>query len=76
MAQDNVQAADKLLDQIESVLAMLGGSPLLGRSRDDLAAEVRSFPVGNFVIFYLPSRGGVTVVRILSGFRDLPGLFE
>lgn len=76
IARDNVKAADNLLDQIESVLAMLGGSPLLGRSRDELAAGLRSFPVGNFVIFYLPRRSGITVVRVLSGFRDLLGLFQ
>jgi toxin ParE1/3/4 len=65
-----------VLDNIDSVLAMLGRSPLLGRSRDELAAGLRSFPVGNFVIFYLPRGSGITVVRVLSGFRDLPALFE
>ena len=44
--------ADELLDHVESVLDLLGRSPLLGRSRDDLAAGFRSFAVGNYVIFY------------------------
>jgi len=76
IAQDNLQAADDVLDNIESVLAMLGRFPVLGRSRDEIATGLRSFPVGNFVIFYLPRRGGITVVRVLSGFRDLPALLE
>ena len=76
IAQENLQAADYVLDNIDSVLTMLGRSPLLDRSRDELAAGLRSFPVGNFVIFYVPRRGGITVVRVLSGLRDLPALFE
>jgi toxin ParE1/3/4 len=48
----------------------------MGRHREELAAELRSFLVDNFVIFYRPMDGGIEVVRILHGARDLPPLFE
>ena len=76
IADDNVVAADELLDHIGSVLDLLGRSPMLGRSRDDLAVGLRSFAVGNYVVFYLPRRGGITAIRILSGYRDLNAVFE
>jgi toxin ParE1/3/4 len=49
---------------------------LLGRSRDQLALGMRSFPVGNYLIFYLPIKNGIVIVRVLSGYRDLDSLFE
>jgi len=76
IAEDNMQAADALLDRIGSMLNLLGRTPLLGRSRDELAAGLRSFAVGNYVIFYLPRGSGIIVVRILSGYRDLAQIFD
>lgn len=55
---------------------MLARAPLLGRSRDEFAEGLRSFPLGNYVVFYLPRPAGITVVRVLSGFRNLPELFQ
>ncbi len=74
VAADNENAADKFLDHIEDVLELLGNSPLLGRVRKELQPEVRSFAVGNYVIFYIPRKRDITVVRVLSGFRDLDTL--
>ena len=53
---------------------MLARSPHLGRSREELGPGLRSFPVGDYLIFYLPSKTGIVVVRVLSGYRDLDKL--
>ena len=49
---------------------MLARSPYLGRSREELAPRLRSFPVGDYLIFYRPTKTGIVVVRVLSGYRD------
>jgi toxin ParE1/3/4 len=36
-----------------------------------LAASLRSFPVGNYIVFYLPLPDGINVVRILNGYLDI-----
>jgi plasmid stabilization system protein ParE len=41
------------------------------RGRGELAASLRSFPVGNYIVFYLPLPDGINVVRILNGYRDI-----
>jgi plasmid stabilization system protein ParE len=44
-----------------------------------LAARLRSFAVGNYVIFYQPLAGsdGVEIVRVIEGHRDItPAMFE
>ena len=74
VADENADAADALLDEIDAVCATLAQTPLGGRAREELAPGVRSFPVGNYVVFYRPDKTGVTVIRVLHGARDLPRL--
>jgi len=76
IAADSERAADDLLDHIGEILELLGQSPLLGRARSELRPGIRSFPVGDYVIFYKPRKDGVTVVRVLSGYRNLEFLFH
>jgi toxin ParE1/3/4 len=52
-------------------LKLLAEFPGLGRQRDELGPAVRSFPVGNCIIFYLPLADGVEVIRVLHGARDI-----
>jgi toxin ParE1/3/4 len=55
---------------------MLVSNPGMGRKRDSLALNLRSFPVGNYLIFYRPINQGIEVIRILHGARDILSLFE
>ena len=48
----------------------------MGRRRDELLPTLRSFPVDDYLIFYLPIVEGIEVVRIVSGYRDLEALFS
>jgi toxin ParE1/3/4 len=73
---DNPDAADRLLDQFDQTFQRLSEFPLMGRHRDELAAGLRSFPVGNYVIYYLPLRDGIDVVRVLHGARDVRRIFR
>jgi toxin ParE1/3/4 len=70
IAEDSVKAA-ALLDRIEEAFDMLARMPLAGRARTDLALKLRSFPVGNYVISYLPVPDGIEVVRVMSGWQDV-----
>jgi toxin ParE1/3/4 len=71
IANDNPIAADRVLDRIGDVLDMLIRNPLAGRQRPELASGLRSFPAGNYIVFYLPLDDGIEVVRILSGYLDI-----
>jgi toxin ParE1/3/4 len=75
IAQDTSAAADRFLDRIHRVCLRLASAPRIGRPRDDLAAGLRSFPVGHYVIFYRDSTAAIEVVRVLSGYRDIEALF-
>jgi toxin ParE1/3/4 len=71
IANDNPIAADRVLDRIGEVLDMLLRNPLAGRERPELAPSLRSFPAGNYIVFYLPLNDGIEAVRILSGYLDI-----
>ncbi|PIO96208.1 type II toxin-antitoxin system RelE/ParE family toxin [Pleomorphomonas carboxyditropha] len=73
VADDNEAAADRLLRRIDSVLDMLADTPLAGRARPELHPEIRSFPVGNYVVFYVVQPAAMDVVRVLSRYRDITG---
>ena len=76
IAQDNPTAADQLLNTIDDKCLTLAESPLIGKARDELVPGVRSFPVGNYVLFYQLTEDGIEIIRVLHGARDIETLFE
>ena len=76
IADDNRQRANVFLCTLDDKMKSLAQSPFVGRKRDELMPNLRSFPVGHYVIFYLPNRDGIEVVRVLHGARDIDTLFS
>ena len=68
---DNETEADTFLDKIEHVLMMLRDNPMAGRARPELGRDVRSFPVGNYIMFYRPLSDGIDLARALNGRKDI-----
>ncbi len=75
IAQDSFIAADQVLDDIEAKFYMLADNPQMGRLRPDIAPELRYFTVAKYLILYRTISGGVQIVRVIHGARDLPRLF-
>ena len=76
IARDSVDAAERLIELIESAASNLARFPGMGVRRDDLAAGVRSFPVGNYLIFYQKTRRGIDVLHVYHGARRIEELFK
>ena len=76
IAQDNVSAADNLLDRIEEKFFLLADQPRLGPCRPDIAPELRYFPVGSYLILYREIAAGIEIVRVVHGARRLESLFS
>jgi toxin ParE1/3/4 len=75
IAQDNPEAADRVLDDIEQRFHVLADNPLMGRLRPDIAPELRYFTAGKYLILYRTMQDGVQIVRVIHGARDLSHLF-
>ncbi|NJL09848.1 MAG: type II toxin-antitoxin system RelE/ParE family toxin [Calothrix sp. SM1_7_51] len=70
------ETAKSFIDKINEKFKLLAESPKLGRNRSELSPELRSFPNGNYVIFYRTISDGILVVRVLHGARDIASIFE
>jgi toxin ParE1/3/4 len=76
IANDNESAADRFIDLITQRFKLLGENPYAGRSRDELRPGYRSFPVGQYVVFYRLSESRVQIMHVLHAKRDFEALFE
>lgn len=76
IAQDNLEAALRFLDAAEKTFDQLARLPRIGKSRKvkSQVFGVRQFPITGFekyLVFYRQIRGGIEILRVLHGARDL-----
>ncbi|GAP97421.1 type II toxin-antitoxin system RelE/ParE family toxin [Leptolyngbya sp. NIES-2104] len=76
-----VDAGLRFYDACDQAFSLLASQPKLGVRRDfgvTALAEMRSWkPKGfdDYLIFYRPIQGGIEILKIVQGSRDLPTLF-
>jgi toxin ParE1/3/4 len=76
IAKDNESAADAMLDRIQRGFEVISQFSHGGTARLELFPGLRSYSVGNYVIYFRPLTNGVEVVRILHGARDAGNAFR
>ena len=76
VAERNKDAADDLLRSFDKAIDLLADFPGLGTHRDDLKRGVLTYPVGNYLVLYRRVDGGIEVIRVAHGARDLRRLFR
>jgi toxin ParE1/3/4 len=75
IAEDNPQAADRVLDRLEEAANRLVENPQIGPARDDIRPGLRYLVSGSYLLLYRIREGGIEIVRAVHGRRDLNGLF-
>ena len=68
--------AESVYDRIEGAITLLSEFPGMGRSRSELLPNLRSHPVGRYMIYFFPLDDGIEVVRILHSSRDVDAIFQ
>ncbi|MEI6762219.1 MAG: type II toxin-antitoxin system RelE/ParE family toxin [Betaproteobacteria bacterium] len=72
IAEDNLAAADRVLDTLEQESKVLLMQPLMGRARPELGTQVRSWPSATpYLLFYEVDDAELTVLRVLHHARDV-----
>ncbi len=67
----------RLVDTLLDHFWLLTRYPHIGRSREnDLRLGLRSFPVGEYVVFYPLQEQDVLILRVVHGRRDLGALLS
>lgn len=76
LLNESQEYAKKILSEIASKLTLLEKNVYLGKTRDDIFINLRSFPVKKYVILYTPIENGIEVFRLLHSSRNIEGLFD
>ena len=75
IARDDIDAADKFVDEVYQRCERLVQFPETGRRRDELLPGLRSLPIGRYIVFYRLRGEAVEIARVLSAYRDLDAIF-
>jgi toxin ParE1/3/4 len=67
--------ADRFLTKLDAKFAKIAQFPKIGRQRDEVLPRLRSFPMDQYLILYIPESQNVDILRVVSGYRDLSALF-
>lgn len=75
IAADDLDAAIRLSDRFYEVFELLGANKEAGRLRPELKDDLRSFPLGAYLIFYRKWAEKIAIVRVIHSARDLDAIF-
>jgi len=75
IAEDSSVNADRFLDRLEGKALKLAEFTEIGIDRPELAADLKSFPVDRYVLYYRANTGGIELIRVLHGSRDINRVF-
>jgi len=76
IADDSIDAADRVIADIYGAVEALADVPGMGHSREDLADEkLRVWAVYSYLIVYRAEQSPIEIVRVVSGYRDLFAFF-
>ena len=63
------------LSNLDAKFAKIAQFQNIGRQRDEILPDLRSLPMDNYLILYMPIGQDVEIFRVVSGYRDLSALF-
>lgn len=65
------------VERLRQQCARLASAPIvMGRPRPELHLDIRSFPFGNYAIFFRYAAEDFEVVKVIEGHRDIDLAFE
>ena len=71
IAADNIEAADRIVEEVFAAIGSLVAFPNQGFKRADLTSRpLRFHPVRNYVIVYAPDEQPLLVIAVLHGRRN------
>jgi plasmid stabilization system protein ParE len=77
IAEDNIDAADRIVASILAACTLLAERPRIGHSRSDITERpVLFWNVGKYTIVYRPDEAPLRVIAVLHGARDLAPILD
>jgi toxin ParE1/3/4 len=77
IADDNIEAADRVLDALEAAMIKLARNPGMGHWREELADKRhRFFLVYSYLIVYRHETKPLQIIRVLHAARDVQSILR
>ena len=76
IAQDSLENADKLIDQLHVKFEQLAKMPESGATCDDIEPGLRRSTTAGYVIYYRITDIDAEILRVVHGARNLRSLFD
>ena len=70
------EIADRIIDKITDRFWLLGEHPGAGKASEGIAAGVKCFPPGKYLIYYRATRRGTDILHVFHGVRDQRKAFK
>jgi toxin ParE1/3/4 len=70
--RESPQGAKRLRERFLASFRLLAQNPLIGQACPEFGENLRIWPVGNYVVLYVPQDNGIGIVQVVHGVRDLP----
>jgi toxin ParE1/3/4 len=76
IAENNIDAADRVMDEFRLAMRQLAQRPGMGHRRSDVKnPRYRFWSVYSYLIAYFPDTKPLEIVRVIHGARDIRALF-
>ena len=72
----NLEAGERFFREFNHKCQQLVAFPNSGKSYAQIRADLRGLSLENYIIFYRILDDGIEILRVVSGRRNLPSLFE
>jgi toxin ParE1/3/4 len=76
LANINIEIGERFIQEFEKKCQNIVNFPNMGRSYEDIAPFLRGIPIDGHIILYQVIDEEITIVRVVSGKRDLKSLFS
>ncbi|UXN61833.1 type II toxin-antitoxin system RelE/ParE family toxin [Phyllobacterium zundukense] len=70
IAEDSPTAARRWYDEIYDLCGRVGEMPRMGTARPEVRPDLRTFPMGNYLVLYREIDKDVEIVRVIHSARQ------
>ncbi|MBD1931961.1 MULTISPECIES: type II toxin-antitoxin system RelE/ParE family toxin [Cyanophyceae] len=75
-AETSIEAGEQFFREFNRKCQQLVSFPNSGKSYAKVRTDLRGLPLEGYIIFYRVLDDGIEILRVVSGRRNLPSLFE
>lgn len=73
--EKSVDAGDRFVKAFSQKCRQIARFPFIGKPYDRVKPGLRGLSLMNYIIFYSVSESNVSILRVVSGYRDLQNVF-